>query len=88
MMAPRQKKASREQSGVEAETQPFLLDNDDEDGCLEADGPPSIDPYAVLGLDKNATSDDVKKAYRNMALKHHPGMCIVSPRPYSWMPAS
>lgn len=38
------------------------------------DTPPSIDPYAVLELETSATADDVKKAYRKLALKHHPGM--------------
>ncbi|XP_058989948.1 dnaJ homolog subfamily C member 5 isoform X2 [Mustela lutreola] len=28
--------------------------------------------YRVLGLDKNATSDDIKKSYRKLALKYHP----------------
>jgi len=32
-----------------------------------------IDPYATLGLDKSATPDEVKSAYRKAALKHHPG---------------
>lgn len=30
------------------------------------------DPYIVLGIDKNASDDDVKKAYRNLAMKWHP----------------
>ena len=30
------------------------------------------DPYAVLGIDKNATDDEVKKAYRRLAMKYHP----------------
>ena len=30
------------------------------------------DPYKVLGLDSNATDDEVKKAYRRMAMKYHP----------------
>jgi molecular chaperone DnaJ len=30
------------------------------------------DYYEVLGLSKNATADEVKKAYRNLALKYHP----------------
>ena len=30
------------------------------------------DPYKILGIDKDATTQDVKKAYRKLALKHHP----------------
>lgn len=30
------------------------------------------DAYTVLGIDSSATDDEVKKAYRRMALKHHP----------------
>ncbi len=30
------------------------------------------DYYEVLGLAKNANDDDIKKAYRKMAMKHHP----------------
>lgn len=30
------------------------------------------DYYEVLGIDRNATSDDIKKAYRKLALKYHP----------------
>jgi curved DNA-binding protein len=33
-----------------------------------------IDYYNVLGLDKNATQDDIKKAYRKLARKHHPDL--------------
>jgi DnaJ family protein C protein 9 len=34
--------------------------------------PPAIDPYEVLGLDRTASPDEVKSAYRKTALKTHP----------------
>ncbi|KAK1973276.1 DnaJ domain-containing protein [Colletotrichum cereale] len=34
--------------------------------------PPVIDPYEVLGLEREATADQVKSAYRKAALKNHP----------------
>lgn len=33
-----------------------------------------IDYYKILGLDKNATRDDIKKAYRKLARQHHPDL--------------
>lgn len=33
-----------------------------------------IDYYNVLGLDRNASSDDIKKSYRKMARKRHPDL--------------
>ncbi|KAE9370316.1 DnaJ-domain-containing protein [Stipitochalara longipes BDJ] len=39
---------------------------------LEDDEPPTVEPYKVLGIEKSASADEVKSAYRKAALKHHP----------------
>ena len=33
-----------------------------------------VDYYKILGLDKDATQDDIKKAYRKLARKYHPDL--------------
>src|ERR687889_574583 len=33
-----------------------------------------VDYYKILGVNKNATSDDIKSAYRKLARKHHPDL--------------
>lgn len=36
------------------------------------DAPTDINPYFVLQIEEDATQDEVKRAYRKAALKHHP----------------
>ena len=42
------------------------------DSLLHLEGNTLEDAYKVLGVSENATDDEVKKAYRRLALEHHP----------------
>lgn len=42
------------------------------DAMLRLHGGTLDDAYRVLGVSPDATDDEVRKAYRNLALKHHP----------------
>lgn len=59
----------------------FTDQEEDEEEEVDVDEPPKIEPYTVLGLEKTATADQIKKAYRKSALKHHPGNALSFPLP-------
>ena len=37
------------------------------------------DPYSILGVDRNASEDEIKKAYRRLSRKYHPDANINNP---------
>jgi DnaJ-domain-containing protein 1 len=44
----------------------------------------SLDPYRILGLEKTATDDQVKKRYRELARYYHPDTAAVQGTEFSF----
>ncbi len=36
----------------------------------------AVDPYTVLGIERNADHAEVKQAFRTLAMRYHPDMSI------------
>ncbi|KAK7942698.1 uncharacterized protein PG986_011811 [Apiospora aurea] len=49
-----------------------MSDSEDHAEDLAQDELPTVNPYEVLALERSATGDQIKSAYRKLALKHHP----------------
>jgi len=43
------------------------------DGQVQA-----FDPFHILGIEQGAATSEIKKAYRKLSLKYHPGACLVT----------
>lgn len=50
----------------------LAISQKDAQSILEMYGGSDFDPYKILEISRNATDDEVKKAYRKMAIKYHP----------------
>lgn len=37
------------------------------------------DPYRILGIDRNSTDEEIKTAYKNLAIKYHPDSYVNNP---------
>lgn len=70
MRRGKQKKTARPPAEKPSRRRPLAVEDiiDDE----EEDDTPKKDLYAILGVEKTATADEIKKAYRSLALKWHP----------------
>ena len=42
-----------------------------------------IDPYSILGISRDASDDEVKKAYRKLSRQYHPDANIDNPNRFS-----
>jgi DnaJ-class molecular chaperone len=75
---PRKVKYEEEEEEEDEDLEDLEGDEDEDADLrgLERDELPKVEPYKVLGIEKTATADEIKLAYRKAALKNHPGTNI------------
>ena len=75
---PRKAKYEEEEEEEDEDLEDLEGDEDEDADLrgLERDELPKVEPYKVLGIEKTATADEIKLAYRKAALKNHPGTNI------------
>jgi hypothetical protein len=74
---PRKPKHVEEEEEEDEGLEDLEGDEEEEDlRALEREELPKVEPYKVLGIEKTATADEIKLAYRKAALKNHPGTNI------------
>ena len=57
---------------------PYPCTMDDADPALQFFAEGEVDLYGALGVSKEATADEIKRAYRKQALKYHPDKLALS----------
>lgn len=60
------------QTAHQIEPREFDVENKIKSAKVKAKEAAKKDYYKILGVDKNSTDDDIKKAYRKLALRWHP----------------
>jgi DnaJ like chaperone protein len=62
------------QSRRHKDRQPGGTQQEEQAGSHEsaADQTQTYDPHAILGVDRNASQEDIKKAYRRLVARYHP----------------
>lgn len=76
-------RASPDEAWLSVRLQNDSVDDDsilDMAPAIKKSRPTLVDPYQVLQVRRDATPSEIRHAYRRLALWHHPGRCLKTPR--------